>query len=70
MKNRTVNDIIADIQALAEDLYVLRDEILDNLDELTEMVNSRVDSDTDFEDNEPNVCDRCQRTMNRKGNRR
>jgi hypothetical protein len=70
VKNRTVNDIIADIQALAEDLYVLRDEILDNLDELTEMVNSRVDSDTDFEDNEPNVCDRCQRTMNRKGNRR
>ena len=70
MRNRTVNDIIADIQALAEDLYVLRDEILDNLDELTEMVNSRVDSDTDFEDNEPNVCDRCQRTMNRKGNRR
>ena len=69
MRNRTVNDIIADIQALAEDLYVLRDEILDNLDELTEMVNSRVDSDTDFEDNEPNVCDRCQRTMNRKGNR-
>jgi hypothetical protein len=70
VRNRTVNDIIADIQALAEDLYVLRDEILDNLDELTEMVNSRVDSDTDFEDNEPNVCDRCQRTMNRKGNRR
>ena len=68
--NRTVNDIIADIQALAEDLYVLRDEILDNLDELTEMVNSRVDSDTDFEDNEPNVCDKCQRTMNRKGRRR
>ena len=70
MSNKTVNDIIADIQALAEDLYVLRDEILDNLDELTEMVNSRVDSDTDFEDNETNVCDRCQRTMNRKGNRR
>ena len=70
MKNRTVNDIIADIQALAEDLYVLRDEILDNLDELAEMSNFRVEYSTDFDDNEPNLCDKCQRTMNRKGNRR
>jgi uncharacterized protein YgfB (UPF0149 family) len=69
VRSRTINDIIADIQALAEDLYVLRDEILDNLDELAEMANLGVDSDTDFDDNEPNLCDKCQRTMNRKGNR-
>jgi hypothetical protein len=69
VKSRTINDIIADIQALAEDLYVLRDEILDNLDELAEMANFVVEFDTDFDDNEPNLCDKCQRTMNRKGNR-
>jgi len=70
VKSRTITDIIADIQALTDDLYVLRDEILDNLDELAEMANLGVDSDRDFCDNEPNLCDKCQRTMNRKGNRR
>lgn len=29
-----------------------------------------VDSDRDFDDNEPNTCDKCSRTMNRKGRRR
>ena len=28
-----------------------------------------VDIDRDFDDNEPNLCDKCQRTMNRKENR-
>jgi len=29
-----------------------------------------VDSDRDFDDNEPNICDKCSRRMNRKGRRR
>ena len=53
-------------------------EILDQAATYSEMLRNfldeesyeGVDSDRDFDDNEPNTCDKCSRTMNRKGRRR
>jgi len=53
-------------------------EMLDQATTQTDMIlgildqesDEEVDSDCDFDDNEPNICDKCSRRMNRKGRRR
>lgn len=64
-----------------EEIYETIESALEMLDQATTQADmilgildeesyEGVDIDRDFDDNEPNTCDRCQRRMNRKGNRR
>lgn len=64
-----------------EEIYETIEAALEMLDQVATQVDmirgileeesgEDVDADRDFDDNEPNICDRCSRRMNRKGLRR
>ena len=77
MMNQLMSQCVAairqtmDVRDALSDIADQLDEMLNDLDELDDLINTGPQAyEEDFDDNEPNLCDKCERTINRKRRRK